>query len=118
MGFFREIICTGVMRVISKFYASEFVGKLTGTADTAKTLDGLTSSYFSRKVSQADSLMQMGRWFGSRIGYELLPRIWLTSEEEEKLVSLGFTKTTFGSRILRTETVPLYILSIVNFLEK
>lgn len=45
------------------------------------------------------------------------PEGGLTSEEEEKLVSLGFTKTTFGSRILRTETVPLYILSIVNFLE-
>ena len=54
------------------------------------TLDGLTSSYFSRKVSQADSLMQMGRWFGYRIGYELLPRIWLTSEAEEKFKEVSY----------------------------
>ncbi len=54
------------------------------------TLDGLTSSYFSRKVSQADSLMQMGRWFGYRIGYELLPRIWLTREAEAKFKEVSY----------------------------
>lgn len=42
------------------------------------TLQGLVCSYFSRTVHQADTLMQMGRWFGYRRGYELLPRIWMT----------------------------------------
>ena len=42
------------------------------------TLEGLVSSYFLRTVRTCDSLMQMGRWFGYRFGYELLPRIWLT----------------------------------------
>lgn len=42
------------------------------------TLKGLVSTYFSRHVTQADTLMQMGRWFGYRRGYELLPRIWMT----------------------------------------
>lgn len=54
------------------------------------TLDGLTTSYFARKVSQVDTLMQMGRWFGYRIGYELLPRIWITEDTEEKFREIAF----------------------------
>ncbi len=54
------------------------------------TLDGLTTSYFSRKVPQVDSLMQMGRWFGYRIGYELLPRIWLTKDAEAKFKEVSY----------------------------
>ena len=41
------------------------------------TLEGLVCSYFYRDSSQCDTLMQMGRWFGYRRGYELLPRIWM-----------------------------------------
>lgn len=49
------------------------------TLSRGLTLDGLVCTYFSRNVSQADTLMQMARWFGYRRGYELLPRIWMTS---------------------------------------
>ena len=38
MGFFREVICTGVIRSLSKIYSPEFVGKLTGNADSATKL--------------------------------------------------------------------------------
>lgn len=41
------------------------------------TLEGLTTTFFLRTTSQADTLMQMGRWFGYRKGYEILPRVWL-----------------------------------------
>ena len=46
------------------------------------TLKGLTVSYYDRirESSAVDSITQMGRWFGYRIGYELLPRIWMTKE--------------------------------------
>lgn len=44
------------------------------------TLEGLICSYFVRNSSAYDTLLQMGRWFGFRHGYEDLPRIWLTSE--------------------------------------
>ncbi|KKN19919.1 hypothetical protein LCGC14_0940910 [marine sediment metagenome] len=44
------------------------------------TLEGLVVSYFIRTVSAYDTLLQMGRWFGFRIGYEDLPRIWMTNE--------------------------------------
>ena len=43
------------------------------------------------------------------------PEGGLTEKEEETLVNLGYKSVTFGSRILRVETVPLYILSIINY---
>jgi hypothetical protein len=42
------------------------------------TLEGLTVSYFLRTASMADTLLQMARWYGFRIGYEDLIRIWTT----------------------------------------
>ena len=46
------------------------------------TLEGLTVSYYDRikRSTAVDSITQMGRWFGYRIGYELLPRIWMTDD--------------------------------------
>lgn len=41
------------------------------------TLEGLTVSFFLRTADQYDTLLQMGRWFGFRPGYEDLPRIWM-----------------------------------------
>ncbi|MDE0421608.1 MAG: Z1 domain-containing protein [Gammaproteobacteria bacterium] len=44
------------------------------------TLEGLTVSYFLRSANQYDTLLQMGRWFGFRPGYEDLPRIWMPQD--------------------------------------
>ncbi len=44
------------------------------------TLEGLTVSYFLRNSIMYDTLMQMGRWFGYRDGYEDLCRIYMTAE--------------------------------------
>ena len=44
------------------------------------TLEGLTVSYFIRTSTAYDTLLQMGRWFGYRRGYEELPRIWMSPE--------------------------------------
>ena len=46
------------------------------------TLEGLTVSYFIRRSASYDTLMQMGRWFGFRRGYEDLTRRYTTSELE------------------------------------
>lgn len=54
------------------------------TLSRGLTIEGLISTYFLRSSCQADSLMQMGRWFGYRKGYELLPRIWMTEETISK----------------------------------
>lgn len=48
------------------------------------TLEGLVSTYFLRTPSSADTLTQMGRWFGYRVNYELYPRIWLTKKTNEQ----------------------------------
>jgi len=44
------------------------------------TLEGLTVTWFLRNTMMYDTLMQMGRWFGYRNGYEDLCRIWMPAE--------------------------------------
>jgi hypothetical protein len=44
------------------------------------TLEGLNVSYFLRNTVFYDTLMQMGRWFGYRPGYEDLCRIYMPEE--------------------------------------
>lgn len=44
------------------------------------TLEGLMVSYFHRNSQMYDTLMQMGRWFGYRTGYENLFRIWMPDD--------------------------------------
>jgi hypothetical protein len=41
------------------------------------TLEGLCTSYFLRTARMYDTLMQMGRWFGFRGGYEDLTRLYM-----------------------------------------
>jgi len=59
------------------------------TLSRGLTLEGLISSYFVRTVKQGDSLFQMGRWFGYRIGYELYPRVWMTRDTFSKFEFLS-----------------------------
>ncbi len=46
------------------------------------TLEGLMVSYYLRHSMMYDTLMQMGRWFGFRPGYDDLCRIWMPEEAE------------------------------------
>ncbi len=59
------------------------------TLSRGLTIEGLISSFFLRATGQADTLMQMGRWFGYRRNYELLPRIWVTEKTREQFVFLS-----------------------------
>ena len=45
------------------------------------TVEGLTVSYYRRRAGAADTLMQMGRWFGYRHGYRDLVRLFIGREE-------------------------------------
>lgn len=47
------------------------------------TLEGLIVSYFYRNSKMYDTLMQMGRWFGYRGGYDDLCRIWMEEDSIE-----------------------------------
>ena len=53
------------------------------------TLEGLTVSYYLRASKAFDTLLQMGRWFGYRSGYEDLCRLW-TSEGLWKRIWRGY----------------------------
>lgn len=44
------------------------------------TLEGLLTSYFFRSTAMYDTLMQMGRWFGFKNGYEDLTRVHMTND--------------------------------------
>jgi hypothetical protein len=45
------------------------------------TVEGLTVSYYRRRAGGADTLMQMGRWFGFRKGYQDLVRLFIGTDE-------------------------------------
>ncbi|PPG23493.1 hypothetical protein C5C74_01825 [Rathayibacter sp. AY1E8] len=59
------------------------------TLSRGLTLEGLVVSFFIRAASAYDTLMQMGRWFGYRTGYEDLPRIWMTAELQDNFRHLS-----------------------------
>lgn len=48
------------------------------------TLEGLTINYFLRATDNADTLMQMGRWFGYRIGYLDCCKLFTVKENIDK----------------------------------
>jgi len=48
------------------------------------TLEGLTINYFLRATDNADTLMQMGRWFGYRIGYLDCCKLFTVQENIDK----------------------------------
>jgi hypothetical protein len=80
------------------------------------TLEGLTVSYFLRTSTMCDTLLQMGRWFGHRRGFEDLIRIYTTKglttwfaelavieedlrDEIDRLNASGSTPEEIGVRI-------------------
>ena len=65
-------------------YCTAFIVIGGGTLSRGLTIENLVSTFFLRGSAQADSLMQMGRWFGYRRGYELLPRVWMSDDTREK----------------------------------
>lgn len=89
------------------------------------TLEGLTVSYYLRWASTYDTLLQMGRWFGYRPGYEDLCRLYTTPEVEEayaevtevldelrreieEMATRGMTPREFGLKV-RTSSLGLLV---------
>ena len=81
-------------------YAPAFIVIGGNTLSRGLTLKGLVCSWFIRTVRTADALMQIGRWFGYRQGYELLPRIWVSPETEEMFKYLTFLDFDLREQIL------------------
>lgn len=85
------------------------------------TLEGLSITYILRNASASDTLMQMGRWFGYRLKYENLTRIFmprssydhycsihLATEELrqdlEFMAHVGDTPLDFGLKVRNSDT--------------
>lgn len=75
------------------------------TLSRGLTIEGLVSTFFLRSVSQADTLMQMGRWFGYRKGYELLPRIWITPKTNDQFKFLAALDQELRDEIHEMDTL-------------
>ncbi len=71
------------------------------------TLEGLQVSFFLRPSATYDTLMQMGRWFGFREGYEDLTRIWTTAELAGWFNTLAFVEHRLRQDIEVYETQEL-----------
>ncbi|WDG29701.1 Z1 domain-containing protein [Streptomyces sp. CA-278952] len=80
------------------------------------TLEGLTVSYYLRESTTYDGLLQMGRWFGYRPGYEDVCRLYTTPvlqakyaevtvatdelrREVEEMAALNLTPRNFGLKV-------------------
>lgn len=53
------------------------------------TLEGLTTSYYFRSARTYDALLQMGRWFGYRIGWLDVCRVYTTKDYLNDFVNVG-----------------------------
>ena len=73
------------------------------TLSRGLTLEGLMVSFFLRASTTYDTLLQMGRWFGYRIGYSDLPRIWMTADLQENFRHLARVEAEIRTDIARYE---------------
>ncbi|MEY8570632.1 Z1 domain-containing protein [Brevibacterium linens] len=71
------------------------------TLSRGLTLEGLFVSYFTRTSNTYDTLLQMGRWFGYRGGYEDLQRIWVSPRLDEDYRFLATVESDLRSEIAR-----------------
>lgn len=74
------------------------------TLSRGLTLEGLVVSYFCRRAGTYDALLQMGRWFGFRNGYEDLPRVWVTKELLNRFRFLSIVEQEIRDDVARYET--------------
>ena len=100
-------------------YAPAFIVIGGNTLSRGLTIEGLISTYFLRAVNQADTLMQMGRWFGYREGYELIPRIWMPQPIKRLFEYLSNMDFNLREKILHMEkmgqTPSQYAISLETF---
>jgi hypothetical protein len=68
------------------------------------TVEGLTVSYYRRVTKQADTMMQMGRWFGFRKHYRDLVRLYITPELYEALEAIVLDEEYFRTELRRYAT--------------
>lgn len=80
------------------------------TLSRGLTLEGLVCSYFIRNSTTYDTLLQMGRWFGFKNGYQDLQRIWMTDDLVQAFSGLSLVELDLRkdfSRYAREQIDPM-----------
>ena len=118
----RDLILEGKVEVIIENGSSDdrldYKGETVGTPGQYQivvggnvlarglTLEGLVSTYFCRTSKTYDALLQMGRWFGYRVGYADLPRIWMTESTREGFNHLAQVEEELRLNIRKLQSDP------------
>lgn len=90
------------------------------TITKVKKIEDLTLDGVKLVCSTTEKSLNIKKFLSTNKNYDKInivigPEGGLSLKEEEKLVGLGFTRVSLGSRIMRVETVPLFILSALNY---
>ena len=85
-----------------------------------KRIDELDTSGVNIVCSTCEKNENLKMFLQSQNNYDKMsivvgPEGGLTVNEERKLNSMGFKSITLGNRIMRDETVPIFILSVLNY---
>lgn len=63
------------------------------------TLEGLSVSYYGRKASAFDTLLQMGRWFGYRKGWIDVCRVFTTQDIANNFIEAAIAMEGFKNQV-------------------
>lgn len=80
-----------------------------------KEIEGLNLFCSTSEKNRSIKYILKNNAFCDKINVLVGPEGGLTKEEEKQLSEIGFISITLGSRIMRVETVPIYLLSVINY---
>ena len=85
------------------------------TIDQLKDLDGFNLVCSTKEKVKNIKLVMKNVKTCDKINLVIGPEGGLDELEEEMLNKMGFESITLGNRIMRVETVPLFLLSVINY---
>jgi hypothetical protein len=83
-GYAPTLIVNGTPRSVAPDFEMDEIWKfIVGGAKLSRgyTIEGLTTTFFRRRTTAQDTLLQMGRWFGYRNHYRDLVRLYISRSE-------------------------------------
>ena len=85
---------------------------------TLKELDGIDGIKLVCSTKEKDNTIK--KFLNNNKGYNKInivigPEGGISPKEEDYLNSIGFESVSLGNTIMRVETVPIYILSVINY---
>lgn len=83
--------------------------------DDLKGLKGISYLCSTREKNKNIKNMMKKNRMCDRINLVIGPEGGLSLKEEQNLENIGFIPISLGNRIMRVETVPLFLLSVINF---